>query len=375
MTFRFIHSSDLHLGKRFGQFEGDLPGRLREARHQAIGKLAAQARDNGADTILLAGDTFDTETPDPSVRRQALSEMRNHAPIRWVILPGNHDSLLAAQLWEIIKSEAPDNVILALEPNPIDLPGDVVVLPAPCSARRPGRDLTAWMDDASSPEGAIRLGLAHGAVQSFSEDDNGLDVIAPDRAHRARLSYMALGDWHGRIEINPRTYYSGTPEPDRFKHDRPGEALLVAIDSPLALPQVTPILTGMFEWISPSLYVLEGEDSSAGLADALPEERVRRHALVNLSISGRARLEARTEVEKTLEKLRPDFAYLRVNDTDLVTEVETGDLDAIDRAGALREAADLLLAESENPALAGTDRAIARDALARLYSYSQAVSA
>ncbi len=35
--FRFIHSSDLHLGKRFGNFAGDLPGRLREARHDVIG--------------------------------------------------------------------------------------------------------------------------------------------------------------------------------------------------------------------------------------------------------------------------------------------------------------------------------------------------
>lgn len=39
MTFRFIHSSDLHLGKRFGQFEGDLSARLQEARHDAIGRF------------------------------------------------------------------------------------------------------------------------------------------------------------------------------------------------------------------------------------------------------------------------------------------------------------------------------------------------
>ncbi len=31
---RFIHSGDLHLGKRFGGFSGDLPSRLREARHR-----------------------------------------------------------------------------------------------------------------------------------------------------------------------------------------------------------------------------------------------------------------------------------------------------------------------------------------------------
>jgi DNA repair exonuclease SbcCD nuclease subunit len=63
MTFRFLHSSDLHLGKPFGNFSDDLRGRLREARHTAIDRLAQKAREHGAQTILLAGDTFDTETP------------------------------------------------------------------------------------------------------------------------------------------------------------------------------------------------------------------------------------------------------------------------------------------------------------------------
>ena len=46
--FRFIHSSDLHLGKRFGNFSGDLPSRLREARHAVIARLAQHAREQGA---------------------------------------------------------------------------------------------------------------------------------------------------------------------------------------------------------------------------------------------------------------------------------------------------------------------------------------
>ncbi len=138
---RFIHSSDLHLGKRFGNFPGDLPGRLREARHAVLGKLAEHARANGADTILLAGDTFDAETPAAEVRRQALTEMAHHAPIRWVLLPGNHDSLQATQLWSVLASEAPANVVLATAPEPLDLGGAAVLLPAP--SPRAGRDATS----------------------------------------------------------------------------------------------------------------------------------------------------------------------------------------------------------------------------------------
>lgn len=375
MAFRFIHSSDLHLGKRFGQFPGDLPARLREARHAAIGRLAEHARAQGAETVLLAGDTFDTETPAPEVRRQALAEMRHQSAVRWVVLPGNHDSLQAAQLWSSLHAEVPGNVTLAVEPSPLDLAPGVVLLPAPCTTRRPGRDLSEWMDGAATGDGTIRIGLAHGAVQSFSEEGNGLDVIAPDRARRAGLSYLALGDWHGGLAIDPRTRYSGTPEPDRFKHDRPGEALLVSIEGVSALPDVTTLETGSFSWRTVALDLLDGDDAVARMEALLPEARLRRHALVTLVAGGRARLDARTALGLAVENARPDFAHLDYDDSQLATECEAGDLDAIDRAGALREAADALLAETGDASRSTEEREIARAALGRLYAYAQTAAA
>lgn len=371
---RFIHSSDLHLGKRFGNFSGDLPGRLREARHTVLARLAQHAREQGASTILLAGDTFDTETPAPDIRRQALAEMAHHAPIRWVILPGNHDSLQASQLWTTLKAEAPENVVLALEPRPLELARDAVLLPAPCTTRRPGRDLTEWMDSAASPEGAIRVGLAHGAIQSFSEDAAASEVIAPDRARRAGLDYLALGDWHGAIGIDARTRYSGTPEPDRFKHDRPGEALLVSIESASALPEVTSLETGTFSWNTVAFDLLDDDDAVARMDALLPEARLRRRALVRLVAGGRTRLETRTALASTIESARPDFAHLEFDDEALATECEAGDLDAIDRAGALREAADALLAEAGDTTRSAEEREITRAALGRLYAYAQMVA-
>lgn len=371
---RFIHSSDLHLGKRFGNFEGDLPSRLREARHAVIARLAQHAREQSATTILLAGDVFDTETPASDVRRQALAEMAHHAPIRWVILPGNHDSLQATQLWTTLRAEAPGNVILAVEPRPIELAADVVLLPAPCTTRRPGRDLTEWMDSAATPEGAIRLGLAHGAIQSFSEEAVASDIIAPDRAQRAGLAYLALGDWHGAMNVGPRTRYSGTPEPDRFKHDQPGEASLVSVTSSSALPEVTPLAAAGFAWRTLELHLLDGDDPAPALEALLPEARHRRQTLARVMATGRSRLPARTALTRAIESATPDFAFLELDEAGLMTECEVEDLDRIDRAGALREAANTLLAEAGDESRSATERETARAALARLYSYAQVVA-
>lgn len=371
--FRFLHSSDLHVGKRFGSMPEELRGRLREARHAAIGRLAARAAENGAGVVLLAGDTFDTETPTPSILRQALAEMGGHASLTWVILPGNHDSLRADELWSAARAALPPNVVLATEARPRELAPGVTLLAAPCTTRRAGRDLTEWFDAAPTPEATLRIGLAHGPVHDFSEDGGGTDVVAPDRAERAGLDYLALGDWHGQVRIGPRAWYSGAPEPDRFRHGRPGEALLVAIAGRGAAPEVSPLATGSFEWRTLALDLVGDADPAAALAAGLPSGMPRRQILLRIAATGRASMAARTALARSFDAVAPEFAHALLDTEGLATECEAGELDLIDRAGALRQAAEALLAESADERLPDAGRDVARRALARLFSYCEAM--
>lgn len=366
--FRFLHSSDLHLGKRFGQMPEELRGQLTAARQGALARLAEAARAAGAGTILVAGDVFDTGTPTPATLRQALTQMAADPGLDWVLLPGNHDALAADELWAEAARRAPPNVRLAQRPEPIELAPGVVLMPAPCTTRRPGRDLTAWMDDAATPEGAIRLGLAHGAVQSFGEE-GAEDVIAPDRAARAGLDYLALGDWHGQVRLDARTWYSGTPEPDRFKHDAPGRALAVSVAGPGAAPEVEPVDTGSFDWTTLAIGLLPGEDPAARLGAALPDVGRRGRTLLRVEATGRVRLAGQSALAAAVAEAAPDFAFLEFRGAGLALEPEAADLDAIDREGALRRAADVLMAEAADPARPPAERAAARAALARLYAF------
>ena len=68
-------------------------------------------------------------------------------------------------------------------------------------------------------------------------------------------------------------------------------------------------------------------------------------------------------------KMGPEFAHFDLVTEALGTQVDTADLEQIDRAGALRLAADSLHAEAEDDALPQAERTVARDALARLYAY------
>ena len=370
-SFRFLHSSDLHLGRAFGGYPEGIRNRLREARHGAIARLAKAARDGGAGVVLLAGDTFDAETPAPDTLLQALRAMGDEGDLIWILLPGNHDSLAASELWRRIAQDAPSNLRAVTCDAPMDIAPGHWLLPAPCTQRRPGRDLTEAMS-APTPQGARRIGLGHGAITDFSGEEGSAGIIPPDRAARSGLDYLALGDWHGQIQVTQSTWYSGTPEPEGFKHDTAARALLVALDG--SAPQVTPVETAQFRWRRPQLDLLPGEDVAARLAEALPQTRSRDH-LIRLTVTGRLALADRAGLEADIAARAPEYGWFNADLSALAVEALPEDLDQIDRAGALRQAADVLLLESGDASLSQADRDTASAALARLYALTQEVQA
>ncbi|WP_045392527.1 DNA repair exonuclease [Falsirhodobacter sp. alg1] len=369
--FRFLHSSDLHLGKAFGGYPEGVRNRLREARHGAIVRLAQAARTGGASTVLLAGDTFDAETPAPETLRHALRAMAGEADINWIMLPGNHDSMAATELWRRVVTDGPANLRAITDTHPFEVGAGVMILPAPCTQRRPGRDLTEAMT-APTPEGVLRIGLGHGAITDFSEEGVGTGIIPPDRSTRSGLDYLALGDWHGRMQVNPKTWYSGAPEADGFKHDMTSGALLVCLNGG---PRVDVVETGTIGWRTVALDLLPGEDCLARLSKELPDAGLRRDLLLRLEVTGRLPLADHAALMAEAQAIAPDFGWFDHDFSGLATDAQPDDLDRIDRAGALRQAAEVLLADSTNPARAQSDRDISAAALSRLYALALEVQA
>lgn len=368
--FRFIHTSDLHLGKPFGRHPEDVRGRLREARQGVLERLALAARVQGARTVLLAGDTFDQETPAPAITRQALNAIRQADDITWVLMPGNHDSLAAGELWQTIARDKPDNVVLALTSAPLALDG-AYLLPAPCTTRNPGRDLTDQMDQAT-PEAAIRIGLGHGGIYAFNNDraEGPSGTIAPDRAALAGLDYLGLGDWHGQIRVSGNTWYSGTPEPDSFKHAHNGTALSVSLAASGAAPDVRHVRTNAIHWQESSFDLLPQDDCAQVIQNSLPPLDLRRDTLLNVTVQGRVGVQQMQHLTAALSHAAPDFLNLTQNLDALRLAHDAADLEAIDPSGgALRQAAEALAASAQDADQSAADRRVAATALSQLFSF------
>jgi len=359
---RFIHTSDWQLGKPFGRAPEEARGALREARLDAIDTLAAAARRDEASVVLVAGDVFDSSEPGDRVFRQALTRMKAADDLRWMLLPGNHDPARADGLWSRLALEAPANVVACVEPAAIELFEGAWLLPAPLQYKRALEDPTAWFDTAETPPGSLRIGLAHGPITGFGSEA-APNLLPPDRAKRSGLSYLALGDWHGRIAVDPYTHYCGTPEPDDFGREVTGVALSVELRGG-QVPAVKEVPIGRYTWATADWTLSEVHDLEPLLKDLAPEVE-RRHLVARVKVSGLLTLTERVAVHERLEgQLAHEVRWLDLQTDDLYARPTEQDLADIDVNGVLRVAAERLQSLAADGGIEGRRAAAA---LERLY--------
>ena len=311
--YLFIHTADWQIGRVFGNVGVDAGVLLRTQRLKTVKRIAELASERRVDAVLVAGDVFETNTVGNETIHGLIQAME---PFKgpWVLLPGNHDPALAESVWSRIEYLGrPANLHIALTTDPIVLAdGLLVVLPAPLLRRHEPEDITSGWDTISTPAGAIRVGLGHGSIENrLPGKTEAPNPIAEDRENLARLDYLALGDWHGTVQISSRTWYSGTPEPDRFKANDSGNVLLVTIEQSGALPVVTSERVAFYRWDDLEFSLSSAADIAA--LDALLMQLVApldRH-IVSLRLSGSLDLSARQQFEFFLSRWRPRFASLR----------------------------------------------------------------
>lgn len=336
-------------------------------RLKTVERIAALAAERDVDAVLVAGDVCETNAVGDDTLRRLMNATRAFAG-PWILLPGNHDSALVESAWTRMRQlGSPENLHFALKPEPILLAGDsLAVLPAPLARRHEARDITEWFDEAKTPGHAIRVGLAHGSIANrLPRPSEAPNTIADDRSERAKLDYLALGDWHGTIEIAPRTWYSGTPEPDRFRDNDPGNVLIVTLDGPGAAPRVERVPVGHFIWTTFEQQISSADDADTldGMLAAAPQpERI----VGELRLFGTVDLALRRRIEDIVGRHAARFHMLRADMEALVAEPTDDDLDCIDRMGFIRAAIDELRLKARNPA--DPEQQIARAALQRLYA-------
>lgn len=368
MTFRFIHTADWQLGKPFANFPADLAGELSAARFAAIARIAELAGTRGARHVCVAGDVFDGEDLPNAILRRALERMAEHPTITWVLLPGNHDPARPGGIWDRVhRLDPPANVKPVRTAEVMELSNGAFLLPSPLTSKNPGRDPTQWMDTAATPEGALRLGLAHGSVQGFGSDGESPVLIARDRAATAGLAYLALGDWHGVTRVTADTWYSGTPEPDRYPHNEPGYVLDVAVEA-AGVVSVEKVAIAQFTWTKLAAAVRSASDLVTLEPTLVKPGTAAARVLLRLSLNGSLSLGEHAELDAWIERWSARLCHLDVERSGVATRPTSADFDSLGQDGPLLEAARFLAAAAADTA--HLDHAAAPLALKRLFGFA-----
>ena len=333
----FLHTADWQIGRQYSQFTPDDSSSISEARIDAVATIARLATENSVDAVLVAGDVFDTQTVAERTIRKLFNAMQAFSG-PWIMIPGNHDSALTESVWTQAHrlGALPSNLHLALTGKVIEFPElKFAALCAPLTQRHTYNDLTAAFDDWQTTAGILRIGLAHGSVQGIlAEEIDSTNPIAPNRADTARLDYLALGDWHGCKQIDAHTWYSGTPEQDRFKGNEPGYALLVQIDGPGAIPVVTRLKTGRFIWQEWVQHLTVASDADQ-LVSRL--ETVEGKDILKLTLTGQTDLSGQQKIQGAINRAHARARSLECDQTGLRLMPTADDIAALRADGYLGE--------------------------------------
>lgn len=330
---RFLHTADWQLGLKLAFIAGDRGAAARLERFEVVRRLATLAKERDVAVVLVAGDVFDDNAVGRDTLQRARDVLALFKPIPVLLLPGNHDAASPDSVLRRLDAGAHVHALLDREPWD-GVPG-LRVYPCPLQRRHERDDPTRRLPS-RAPEDSIRIAMAHGGLLDFDESQtvNRIDWRAIlDKG----FDYLALGDWHGTLRWGPRVWYSGTPEPTRFKEERPGHALVVEIDAPGATPRVEEIRVARTHWIErrQSLEDTASVDALAAWLDGLENKSM---ALVSLSLAGLLSMADRARLDQVLETYDASLLHLRVDEHELHSHPTAEDLDRLGGDGYLGSA-------------------------------------
>ncbi|MGJ0515482.1 MAG: metallophosphoesterase family protein [Methylomicrobium sp.] len=345
----FIHTADWQLGKPFANI-GDQHKRslVQQARIDVLKRISHLVKEHQASFVLVAGDLFDTNSPDKSTVATACGAIgRMEVPV--IVIPGNHDHAGAGSIWEQEffqreQSALAPNLHILLDSKALEL-DDAVIYPCPLQRRSEAVDPTAWLRDSDVLQAGAankpRVVMAHGSTQAFisvDDDDESMGMtsnrINIDRLPIGEIDYIALGDWHGTKQVGTKAWYSGTPEIDHFpkgEDNHPGQTLIVKTQRGES-PIVEVVATGRLNWLE-TTFDFSNDDSIDQFSCQMSELFGQRtnEDLLKLTLTGSLGIEATSQLEALLESFEARLLRLKLKNNTAIAPSEV-ELDQLTRS-------------------------------------------
>lgn len=247
---RFLHTADLHIGKRVNEFS------MLEDQEYILRQILKTADKEQVEAVLIAGDVYDKQVPSAEAVRLFdwfLTQL-NSRKLPVFVIGGNHDSVerlsFGAQIMEesgVYLTQSYDGKVVPVrledEYGPVNLWMLPFLKPAMVKRFFPEQDIVTYQDALETVIGHMELNreernllIAHqfvtGAVTGGSEDSvevfvGGVENV--DDSVFADFDYVALGHIHrAQSAGGEQIRYSGTPLKYSFSEIRHEKSVTIA---------------------------------------------------------------------------------------------------------------------------------------------------
>lgn len=247
---RFLHTADLHIGKRVNEFS------MLEDQEYILRQILKTADKEQVEAVLIAGDVYDKPVPSAEAVRLFdwfLTQL-NSRKLPVFVIGGNHDSVerlsFGAQIMEesgVYLTQSYDGKVVPVrledEYGPVNLWMLPFLKPAMVKRFFPEQDIVTYQDALETVIGHMELNreernllIAHqfvtGAVTGGSEDSvevfvGGVENV--DASVFADFDYVALGHIHrAQSAGGEQIRYSGTPLKYSFSEIRHEKSVTIA---------------------------------------------------------------------------------------------------------------------------------------------------
>lgn len=303
--------------------KGEAQARFTQDRIDMIPLLGKVAVDHNARFMVVCGDLFDANQVAPQTVVRTVEKLK-HFPVPVFILPGNHDPLNAATVYDHPDMrQLPDHIHVLRDSKIHTMPNvpGVEVVAAPWHHKQSLTDLCAQMLGPlkAVKDDTVRIAVAHGQLDSISPDDNDPSLISQAVVRQAladrKIHYLALGDRHSVTDADDsgRVWYSGTPVATDFTEQNPNQVLLV--DASVGIdprPRVEPVMVGNwhFNAITERVESQADIDRLAGQIDSIENKE---RAVVRLALQGALKFNENVALEAMIDSNSQLFASLRLH--------------------------------------------------------------
>ncbi len=287
---KFFLTGDNHFGLNYSGY-GDKGEVITEGQMEAFQRMVDKANETDCDFFVIAGDLFDKQSGILKKMMDRIVDILRGFNNTVLILPGNHDFYTEnSKLWsgfeKCIDGNATNIVILnEFRPYSYDIRGEKVVFyPAYCDSKTKDENNLGWMKDAAGAggidtEGAINVGIIHGAIQGLSLDKEGRYFYMSDQELRSiPMDIWLAGHAHvpypASLETDKdtfgyRIFNAGSHQQPDISRQTEGNGFIISVDKKDGASEVfaRKFVSGEIRFVEISVDVKP--DSDTALEEAL----------------------------------------------------------------------------------------------------------